>query len=318
MRAAAPVQPIDTESLEISIDAFRRAELSPASEKGYRHDWDIFVRWCERANLQSLPASPHTLGLYLADRLITKKVVSVCRSAAAVAFIHKREGFPSPLDESVRRILRGARRTRAEQSRQMRPLTVVQLRQVCAKLIQGTTARAARDRAIVVIGFATGLRRINLAALRMEDVTCHVEGAIFLVRQEKNDKQSHGRLVGVPYGRNPQTCPIDALEAWLAVRGRQNGPLFTRLDRGRASETEPLSCNAIAKVVKAAISRAGIDAGQFCTHSLRAGIITEAGIAGASALVIGAHVGHKSADSTARYFRPANLFRTNPAGLVGL
>lgn len=95
------------------------------------------------------------------------------------------------------------------------------------------------------------------------------------------------------------------------------GPLFTRLDNA-SGPIDSLSSNAIGNIVKRAIAAAGIDARQTGTHSLRSGFICEAGIAGVSTLLIAAHVGHKSVESTARYFRPGSVFRANCAGLVGL
>ena len=309
----------DIAGLQIEVDKLQKAQMSVATEKGYAHDWRTFRAWCERAGRQALPASPETLSLFIADQLAGKKVVTVCRYAAGVGFIHRREGFPSPLDGSVHQTLRGARRMRAEQPRQMRPLTVAQLREIAIHLERRATPVAIRNRAIVLVGFATAIRRANLAALRFEDVTFCAEGLLVLVRREKQNREGGaGRTVAVPYGEKRITCPVRTLEAWLKIRGRGDGPLFTRLDKASSPAVDPLSSNAIGKIVKSAIAGAGIDARQYGPHSLRSGFITEAGIAGASTLVIAAHVGHKSLESTARYFRPASLFRANCAGLLGL
>jgi integrase len=86
----------------------------------------------------------------------------------------------------------------------------------------------------------------------------------------------------------------------------------------RQRPADPLSTKAIENIVKRGIAAAGIDARDYSPHSLRSGIITAAGIAGVNPLLIQSHVGHKSAESTSRYFRPSNLFRSNPAGLIGL
>ena len=54
------------------------------------------------------------------------------------------------------------------------------------------------------------------------------------IRKSKTDQEGAGRLVGVPYGSTPATCPVRALRAWLEVRAicRGNaGPLFHRIDR---------------------------------------------------------------------------------------
>lgn len=310
--------PPDIQRLQLEVDKLQRAQMAAGTEKGYAHDWRTFRAWCERAGRQPLPASPETLKLFLADELARKKVATVCRYGASIAFHHRREGLPSPVDDSVRATLRGARRMRAERPRQMRPLTVNQLREALTVLSGQTTAMAARNRAILLIGFATGLRRLNLSRLRMEEVTFHQEGVVILARREKQDRAGTGRLVAAPFGQHELTCPVRAVEAWLALRGREPGPLFTRLDSASTGKLNRLSPNAIWKIVKRAIGAAGIDPREYGPHSLRSGIITAAAIAGVSALVVANHVGHTSLDSTNRYFRPTDLFRANPAGLIGL
>jgi integrase len=307
---------LDLPTLQKEVERLKNARMSPETEKGYAYNWLQFQAFCVRARRKPMPASSATLSLFIADQLSHKKVATVCRLAAGVAFQHRRQGFPSPFDDAVHDILRGAKRLRAEQPRKMPPLTVEQLRKVSAHL-EGKGSLGARNRAIVVVGFASALRRANLAALSLEDITFCAEGMTVMVRREKQDKQSAGRLLGAPFGLNVLTCPVRSLEAWLRIRGDQAGPLFTRLDSGRSSDVEPLSKNAIGRIVTAAIAGSGLD-GRYGPHSLRAGMITEAGLAGVSALVIAEQSGHQSLNSLKGYFRPANLFRANASGMIGL
>lgn len=294
----------------------RRADLAPATEYGYAHDWRCFVTWCERANLQPLPADSETLSLFVADQLDQgKRVTTVSRYIAGICYQHRQMGFPKPADCQVRKTIRGARRLRAEQPRQMRPITVAQLRQVAAHLGKENTAIATRDQAVMVFGFASGLRRSNLASLNLEDLSFCPEGVMVLIRREKQDRDGRGRLLTVPFGHN-STCPIRALESWIKIRGEFPGPLFTRLDIA-SSPLGRLSVNAIWKIVKRAIAGIGLDPRFYGPHSLRAGLITEAGIAGVNHLTIALASGHKSLDSLKRYFRPQN-FKACAASFVGL
>lgn len=308
----------DIARLQAEVDRLQHAQMAATTERGYAHDFRTFSRWCLRANRQPLPASSGTLSLFIADQLAGKKVVTVARYASGVDFIHRREGFPSPFDASVHRTLRGARRLRAEQPRQMRPVTIVELREIAAYLKAQDTSVAIRNQAIILVGFASALRRINLAQLRIEDVTFCDEGMLLLIRREKQNREAGaGRIVAVPFGKNPITCPVHSLEAWLKIRGYVPGPLFTRLDNA-SGQADALSLNAVCKIVQQSIAAAGLDAQQRGTHSLRSGFICESGVLGLSTLAISAHVGHKSVDSTAKYFRPGSLFRGNCAGMIGL
>jgi len=64
------------------------------------------------------------------------------------------------------------------------------------------------------------------------------------------------------------------------------------------------------------MDRAGLDAGKYAGHSLRAG--HGAAIAGASERSIMNQTGHRSVQMVRRYIRDGSLFRENSAGKLGL
>ena len=90
---------------------------------------------------------------------------------------------------------------------------------------------AVRDRSLLLLGLASGLRRSELSALSVEDLSFVEEGVVVLIRRSKTDQEGKGIRVGVPYGSHPETCPVRNLKAWLSVLGREEGPLFCRIDR---------------------------------------------------------------------------------------
>lgn len=79
-----------------------------------------------------------------------------------------------------------------------------------------------------------------------------------------------------------------------------------------------LSGAAVATIVKRHTGAAGLDATKYSGHSLRAGLVTAAAIAGASDRSIMAQTGHRSTAMLSRYIRDCNLFRANAASVVGL
>ncbi len=306
-----PIHP-DVERLYLERAQLQLAHIATSTQTGYAFDWRKFSAWCILMQRECLPATAETLSLYVTDLLGQgKKVVTVRRYAAGVAFAHRKGGLDSPYTQAVKDLLWGAQRVRCERPRQMQPLTLDQLRQVAAVLAIEGTPVAIRDRALVMIGFASALRRSNLAWMNLEDLRSCAQGLTIQVRREKQDKESRGRLIGIPFGKDAQACPVKCLDAWLGHRGRQDGPVFTRLDPGRRSVTEGLSMNAIGKIIKGAIGKIGISPLDYGPHSLRAGFITEAGEAGVNHLVIAAHVGQRSLETLKRYFRPADVFRAN-------
>jgi integrase len=74
----------------------------------------------------------------------------------------------------------------------------------------------------------------------------------------------------------------------------------------------------VARVVKKLVERAGLDAGKYAGHSLRAGHATAAAMAGASERSIMNQTGHRSVQTVRRYIRDGCLFRENSAGKLGL
>jgi integrase len=74
----------------------------------------------------------------------------------------------------------------------------------------------------------------------------------------------------------------------------------------------------VALIVKRYATAAGLNPAAFSGHSLRAGLVTSAAIAGASERAIMNQTGHRSTAMVRRYVRDANLFRENAAARVGL
>ena len=93
------------------------------------------------------------------------------------------------------------------------------------------------------------------------------------IKQSKTDPFRKGinLFVGRTYSG---LCPVVALLDFLCVRGKKPGPLFLFED-GR-----PLTRARFADEVRRALSSAGIDQSQYCTHSFRIGAATTAAAKG--------------------------------------
>src|SRR5207244_2686122 len=157
-------------------------------------------------------------------------------------------------------------------------------------------------------------RRSELAALLVDDLAFVEAGGDVLIRWSKTDQEGAGRTVGIPRGRNRETCPVIALERWMAIGEVPNGPLFRRIrpngrpaDRRRdplgRAEQEGLTAQGIARVVQRAARRIGLDPRDFAGHSLRSGFATEAAARGASERAIMRQTGHSSVEMVRPYIR---------------
>jgi integrase len=121
--------------------------------------------------------------------------------------------------------------------RQAHPLTVDELDKLVSS-IDADTAIGVRDRADILLGYASALRPGELSALDLADVIPKPTGILVAVRRSKTDQDGHGQLVGVARGQRPQTDPVRALDAWFKIRPAGAGALFTRVYRSGAVTAE--------------------------------------------------------------------------------
>lgn len=120
------------------------------------------------------------------------------------------------------------------------------------------------------------------------------------------------RAYAIPLGSQADTCPVRSLRAWLDGAGIGEGSIFRSVDRwGRVGGR--LADRDVARTVKRAAERAGLDPAAFSGHSLRAGLATSAALAGKSDRAIMATTGHKSRAMVDRYARAAERWRDNAA-----
>ena len=296
------------------------AGLAPQSRIGYGYDWAMFERWCCEHQRAAIPPSAEAVAFFLVDQLTRLKVSTARRRFSAIARHYKDHGFTEWNQSGAIRLLRGAQRLRLERPRQMRPITIAQLREMSAALERDGSPLAVRNRAVLLVGFASALRSVNLAGLTLDDVEFVKAGLVLSIGREKQDQEGRGRLVGIPHGKHAGTCAVQALRDWLAIRKEASTRrIFLGFYFNRNRQTAiPTSAKGICKIVKACIRRIGVDPAPYGAHSLRAGFITEAAEAGLSDLLIASHTGHRDVDMIRLYFRRTSVFRANACAALDL
>ncbi len=93
----------------------------------------------------------------------------------------------------------------------------------------GDRLKDLRDRTLLLIGFAGGLRRSELVAINFIDIERVREGIILTIRRSKTDQGGVGRRTGIPFGRTIH-CPVRAMENWLSATRITDGPVFRPVD----------------------------------------------------------------------------------------
>ena len=298
--------------------AYAKAAKSEATQTAYRHDWQAFEAWGQAHGLQTLPAAPETLALYLTDLADNgRKVAGIVRTLASISQAHKAAGYESPRSAApVQAVMRGIRRKLGIAQTQKAPVLVADLRHMASSL--SSTLKGTRDRALLLLGFAGAFRRSEIVGLDVADLSFADDGLTVTLRRSKIDQEGAGRKVGIPYGGDPTTCPVRAVKAWLAAAGAELGPVFVGVNRHGKLTGQRLAGEDVARIVKAVANTVGLDAATFSGHSLRAGLVTSAAKAGKSERSIMAQTGHRSATMVRRYIRDANLFTENAAAGIGL
>jgi len=235
----------------------------------------------------------------------------------AIAEAHKAVGLESPTHNAiVANTMKGIRRSLGTAPAQKAPALTADVRAMLDATDAGLIGL--RDRALILLGFASAFRRSELVSLDVEDCAFGKDGLTVTLPRSKTDQEGAGRKIGIPFGANPQTCPLRVLQAWIEQAGIPSGPLFRSINRHGQMQPGRLSGLDVARVVKKLAQRAGLDAAKYAGHSLRAGHATSAAIAGASERSIMNQTGHRSVQMVRRYIRDASLFRENSAGKLGL
>ena len=302
----------------LTLESERLSQWTQAANTraAYARDWKLFVAWCGETAYPPLPATPGAVVLYVTSVLATHKITTARRYISAINDAHRAAGYPRPADRELRQLLEGAERLRCERPRQMQPITVEQLREALRRL--QPDPKGVRNRAILTLGFGTALRRSTLCGLDLADVAIVEQGVLIAVRKEKQDQKGRGRILAVARGTNPETCPLRALEAWLALRGAAApGPLFTRIVAGKPTLLR-LYNDKVNRIVKAAVKSLGLDPRKYGAHTLRASFVTAAFAAGCGEILIARHTGHRSLSSLRRYFRPSDPWAAKPSARIGL
>lgn len=295
-----------------SVRSYLAAEKSKNTRRAYAADWANFTAWCEAASESPLPATPIAVARYLAqlaDRGI--KASTIQRRVAAIRSFHLASNHEPPTNaEGVKATMRGIRRSKGTKKVKKAPATAEIITQLLCSFPE--TLAGIRDRAIVLLGFAAGLRRSELVALDLPDVTWRPKGILLHIGRSKTDQEGAGADIPVPKGSKLQ--PVAALSAWLEASRITEGALFRSVSRYGRLGAQRLSDHDVARIVKRAVRAAGIDEKVFSGHSLRAGFVTSSLDRKVDPFMIMRITRHVKVDTLKEYDRRENGFDDHAGG----
>jgi integrase len=330
----APLDPRLARLAETAKSYARAARLENTA-RAYDADWRHFASWLRRNGFSESPPKPQTVGLYLAAQAEAGASVSTLeRRLCGVSWRYRQLGTPlDTADRHISTVLAGIRRKHARPPVQKEAIFADELLVMLATLEMDL--RGLRDRAILALGFAGGLRRSETVGLdcgpgQTEDGTGWIEivpaggaandGGVVLQISGKTG----WREVEIGRGSRPETCPVALLETWMRLGRIGHGPLFRPIARKNGGvSSERLSDKHVARLVQKCALKAGVrgdlSEGErrraFGGHSLRAGLASSAQIEEAH---VQRHLGHASPEMTRRYQRKRDRFRVNLTKAAGL
>ncbi len=318
---------------------YAKASTAENTNKAYAADWKHFARWCRLKGTEPLPPSPEMIGLYLTDLAAPTgpspalspgrplAVSTIDRRLSGLAWNYAQRGFTlDRKDRHIATVLAGIKRKHARPPVQKEAILPEDILAMVATL--PFNLRGLRDRAILLLGFAGGLRRSEIVNLdHGKDDTPDSggwieildDGAVLIL-----NAKTGWREVEIGRGSSDQTCPVHALEQWLHFAKINFGPVFVRTSRDgkRALETR-LNDKHVARLIKTTVLKSGIRAelpekdrlALFSGHSLRAGLASSAEV---DERYVQKQLGHASAEMTRRYQRRRDRFRVNLTKAAGL
>jgi integrase len=312
---------------------YARAAASDNTLKAYATGWKHFARWCRMKGTDPLPPSPEMIGLYLADLASGSEpspalsVSTIDRRLSGLAWNYAQRG--STLDRKDRHIatvLAGIKRKHARPPVQKEAILAEDILAMVATLPYNL--RGLRDRAILLVGYAGGLRRSEIVRIDLHKddtpdsggwVEIFDAGALLTL-----DAKTGWREVEIGRGSSEQTCPVHALEQWLHFGRIDFGPVFVGTSRdGKCALQARLNDKHIARLIKRTVVDAGIRSelpeknrlALFSGHSLRAGFASSAEV---DERYVQKQLGHASAEMTRWYQRRRDRFRVNLTKAAGL
>lgn len=345
-QAPSPVLIVANPRLPAHLDALAErardyvdAASSANTRRAYASDWKHFASWCRRQGFALMPPDPQTVGLYITALAsgtdsgtatgAKKSVSTIERRLSSLSWNFAQRGqLLDRKDRHIATVMAGIRNKHAAPPRQKEAILPENLIAMLETLDRGTL-RGLRDRAMLLLGFAGGLRRSEIVGLdcgrdQTEDGRGWVEffpdkGVLVTLRGKTG-----WREVEIGRGSSDATCPVVALQTWLKFGRIAHGPLFRRVTgQGKAVGAERLNDQEVARLVKRAALAAGVrgdlSEGErtklFAGHSLRAGLASSAEV---DERYVQKQLGHASAEMTRKYQRRRDRFRVNLTKASGL
>lgn len=273
-------------SLEAEAQNLLLNGIAPSTNKVYSSARNAFLQFCQRLNLSPLPASEHTLILFVAELHQSKATSTIQTYLSGIRHLHIVSGYPNPLEnkQKLQLVLRGCKRLKPPRACPRLPITPYILRQI--KSILSNSFNDTMIWAAMCTGFFGFLRAGEFTTdgafdpsthLSCQDIAIdshsHPSVMRLLIKKSKTDQFGTGAYIFLAR-TNADLCPVTAILNYLAVRPATPGPMFI------FEEGVHLSRQKLVQSLNRYLAAAGIDPQFYKGHSFRIGAATTASALG--------------------------------------
>ncbi|WP_221795339.1 site-specific integrase [Oceanobacter mangrovi] len=270
-----------------------------------------------------LPCTGEQLKNYLVRYAGELSVATLEQRRVLLGRWHKENGFATNPNDSelVRQVMRGIRRKYGRKQKQARPAPLRLIHQVVNWLDQQALhntesppvfRQALRDKAMLLTSFWFGLRSSELIGLRVCDVTLHWDAEVpymeLYLAKSKTDREGLGQVKKLESLAN--LCPMEAIRTWLEAGFHgvarptflnSDAPLFAAVSRWGEISSQHIHPNSVNKMIKSLFQKAGVDATEYSSHSMRRGVANWIIDSGASVAELTEWIGWRDTRTAMRY-----------------
>lgn len=234
------------------------------------------------------------------------------RRVASWRAFHRMRNLASPFEAPLIKQARGRARRAAARERNPKsahPIT----KDVLLSLLEScdSSLRGCRDRAILMLGWASGgRRRSEIAALNCDDIDARdfAEDGLIRIRLLRTKTTGPERAPRLPLKGRAARAVMD----WINLAGLTDGPLFRPVSLADRPLPRRITPDGIRQIIRHRLELAGYPADFASPHGLRSGFLTQAARDGAPLAAAMQLSLHRSASQAQSYYADVEI-EENPA-----
>ncbi|MBZ0297582.1 MAG: site-specific integrase [Anaerolineae bacterium] len=286
----------------VKIDTIDRAvqavliTVSDSSKRVYQTTYDKWFDWCHNHKIAPIVLHPANINQFLIDQHVTRRTRQRQLSAmrALLKILALNPNTPEvKLAYDIMKMAKIPVDNLADSERNLKALQPGDVTKILDAWAEDTVV-SVRNRALLALLLATGMRRSEVAVMEWRDINLETRTAI--VRHGKGDKQREVAIVG--------EYAVDALRQWQRYQSLDRRFVFPPLDnQGNLLDDHGISGDNVYRIVRQTQNLTGID---FTPHDIRRTLATELLAEGASVADVQEQLGHAHANTTLRYAKAAD------------